>query len=167
MPIKYPITNADTETEEKFVNFLIKTFHLEQVGTNFSNLLAPEYHQKGQVNFLMIAASKGYFSLASRLATDNIARIDDQDCTGHTALMVAAKGNHENIIQRLLKLGADRHIKNKLEKNASDYASTDIIKHWTEEKHSHFLVPNLTLPNNDDTDSDFDIIGLPSNDSND
>lgn len=118
MPIKYPITKDNIKTEQDFIFFLVS---LEPKKEIFANLLEPKYHQKGMVNFLMISAAKGYFVVSEYLAKQNPARINDTDCTGTTALMAAARSGYGNVIESLIKLGANIEVKNKLKKSAFDY----------------------------------------------
>lgn len=162
MPIKPPppVTDEDISTEEKFTRFFTHT--LQQ--TDFCGLLDPEYNQKGQVNFLMIAASRGYTKIANFLTFYNPQQINAQDRTGHTALMSATQFGHMEIIKILINHGADINIKNKLGKTALDYAYTYSIKHYIPSYLTDLLeLANLTLPQ--EHDSDTEILGLPSNDS--
>ena len=56
------------------------------------------------------------------------ARIDDRDDRGRTALMIAAEGNHAEIVQLLLKRGADPSLRDKAGKRAADLTTVSALR---------------------------------------
>ena len=64
----------------------------------------------------------------AKLLLDHGARIDDADNRGRTALMIAAETGHGDMVDLLIKRGADRSLRDKAGKRAVDLASTAAIK---------------------------------------
>jgi ankyrin repeat protein len=62
------------------------------------------------------------------LFLDRGAHIDDQDDRGRTALMIAAELNHAAAVDLLLARGADKSIKDKQGKTASDLTSLTALR---------------------------------------
>jgi hypothetical protein len=62
------------------------------------------------------------------LFLDRGAHIDDQDDRGRTALMIAAELNHAAAVDLLLARGADKTIKDKQGKTASDLTSLTALR---------------------------------------
>jgi ankyrin repeat protein len=62
------------------------------------------------------------------LFLDRGAHIDDQDDRGRTALMIAAELNHAAAIDLLLAHGADKTVKDKQGKTASDLTSLTALR---------------------------------------
>ena len=62
------------------------------------------------------------------LLLDRGARIDDQDDRGRTALMIAAELNHEAVAELLLARGADKTLRDKQGKSASDLTSLTALR---------------------------------------
>ena len=56
------------------------------------------------------------------------AHIDDRDARGRTALMIAAEGNHAEIVQLLLKHGADPSLRDKAGKRAADLTAVSALR---------------------------------------
>lgn len=56
------------------------------------------------------------------------ARIDDRDDRGRTALMIAAEGNHAEIVRLLLAHGADPSLRDKAGKRAVDLATLSALR---------------------------------------
>jgi uncharacterized protein len=56
------------------------------------------------------------------------AHIDDRDDRGRTALMTAAEGNHGEIVQLLLKHGADPSLRDKAGKHAADLTTLTALR---------------------------------------
>lgn len=56
------------------------------------------------------------------------ARIEDRDDRGRTALMIAAEGNHAEIVQLLLKHGADPSLRDKAGKRAADLTQLSALR---------------------------------------
>lgn len=56
------------------------------------------------------------------------AHIDDRDDRGRTALMTAAEGNHAEIVQLLLKHGADPSLRDKAGKRAADLTTLSALR---------------------------------------
>ena len=63
-----------------------------------------------------------------KLFLDRGAHIDDQDDRGRTALMIAAELNHAAAVDLLLARGADKSIKDKQGKAASDLTSLTALR---------------------------------------
>jgi len=56
------------------------------------------------------------------------AHIDDRDARGRTALMIAAEGNHAEIVQLLLKHAADPSLRDKAGKRAADLTAVSALR---------------------------------------
>ncbi len=62
------------------------------------------------------------------LLLDHGAPIDAADNRGRTALMIAAELGHSEIVERLVRRGADRNMRDKSGKRAIDFAANDSVR---------------------------------------
>ena len=62
------------------------------------------------------------------LLLDRGAHIDDRDDRGRTALMIAAELNHEAAVDLLLAHGADKTLRDKQGKSASDLTTLTVLR---------------------------------------
>ncbi len=76
----------------------------------------------GNENVLTFAAHYNNYNVVKYLIENNYYDIDSFDSSGETALIVATKNNRIQIVELLLKLGANKTIKDSEGKIALDYA---------------------------------------------
>lgn len=77
---------------------------------------------RGKENTLTFATRYGNYNVVEFLIKENYFDINSKDLAGDTALIVATKNNQTQIIQLLLKLGADKSLTDANGKTAFDYA---------------------------------------------
>ena len=56
------------------------------------------------------------------------ARINDANKSGYTALMLAARAGHTEVVESLLAAGANKYLKDGSGQNAADHAKTPQLK---------------------------------------